>query len=71
MPRLTSPPMLLGALLLACSSLRAAPAPWYYWSHATSPQKVCAQTAPGPGWVQDSPPFAGPGCQRPLRPPLP
>lgn len=60
---------LLAALSLwACPILWAAPAPWYYWRHLTQPMQVCAQTTPGPGWERISPPFAGPGCQRPLHP---
>ena len=56
---------------LGAGVLQAAPAPWYYWQHPTQPSPVCAQLAPGPGWEQISAPFAGPGCQRPLRARMP
>ncbi|WP_091457954.1 hypothetical protein [Giesbergeria anulus] len=59
--------LVLAALWVAHAGLWAAPAPWYYWSYASGGALVCAQHAPGPGWTAHSPPFAGPGCQRPLR----
>lgn len=41
----------------------AAPAPWYYWRSKLNGARVCAQTSPGEGWVQDSEPYEGPMCQ--------
>ncbi len=54
----------LGLLgLLGAQLALAAPAPWYYWRSTIDNARVCAQTSPGSGWVQDSGPFDGPGCQ--------
>ena len=55
----------LFALLVLPAPLlvQAAPAPWYYWRSTIDNARVCAQTSPGSGWVQDSGPFDGPGCQ--------
>ncbi|MDD2609242.1 MAG: hypothetical protein PHX60_06035 [Giesbergeria sp.] len=64
--RLLAPLALLIGLLTG-HGLEAAPAPWYYWQHSSGGAPVCAQHAPGPGWTASSTPFAGPGCQRPLR----
>jgi len=52
----------LGALALL-GVARAAPAPWYYWRSKLNGARVCAQTSPGEGWVQDSDPYEGPMCQ--------
>lgn len=54
-----------GALagLAALGAARAAPAPWYYWRSKLNGARVCAQTSPGEGWVQDSEPYEGPMCQ--------
>lgn len=53
------------ALLLGLAAVvaLAGPAPWYYWRSKVDGTRVCAQTSPGPGWEQDSPPYEGPGCQ--------
>ena len=51
------------AALLAPITASAAPAPWYYWRSTIDGARVCAQTTPGPGWLRDSAPHDGPGCQ--------
>lgn len=51
------------ASLAALGAARAAPAPWYYWRSKLNGARVCAQTSPGEGWVQDSEPYEGPMCQ--------
>lgn len=53
------------ATLLACatSSLRAAPAPWYWWSSKLDGQRVCAQFMPAQGWRKADGPFDNPQCQ--------
>jgi len=49
--RLQSLPVLLAALLyLNCTTLAAAPAPWYWWRSKATGHRVCAQTSPGNGW---------------------
>lgn len=52
----------LAWLVAPCAAL-AAPAPWYYWRSKLDGARVCAQTSPGEGWVQDSEPYEGPMCQ--------
>jgi hypothetical protein len=47
---------------VAVTAVFAAPAPWFYWRSKVDGQRVCAQTSPGSGWEQDSPPYDGPGC---------
>ena len=49
-----------GLALLAAA--QAAPAPWYYWRSKVDGHRICAQTSPGPGWTQDSGPYAGANC---------
>ena len=58
-----------GVVLALCTLLlwqalptHAAPAPWYYWRSKVDGHRICAQTSPGPGWTQDSGPYAGANC---------
>ena len=58
----------LAAALLLCGAALAAPAPWYYWRSTLNGGRICAQTSPGPAWLQDDGPFADAGCQTRPRP---
>jgi len=50
--------LLLGVALagLAPQSF-ARPVPWYWWVGQTAADRVCAQTSPGAGWVQETTAF--------------
>lgn len=52
--------------LLALSCLApaaAAPAAWYWWvSHSTS-KRVCSQTSPGEGWLQEKRAYDNSRCE--------
>jgi hypothetical protein len=52
--------------LLATGPLAAAPAPWYLWTSQLNGQRVCQQSAPGPGWVREEIAFRTAQCRIPL-----
>lgn len=41
----------------------AGPAPWYWWVSQLDGGRVCHQTAPGDGWVQETTPFKDVRCR--------
>ena len=54
-------------LAISATVTTAALAPWYQWRSRFDGALQCAQTSPGPGWMQDSGPYRDAGCLHPLR----
>ena len=54
--------LLLLAFVLFNTAVMAGPAPWWEWRNSTTGAIVCAQTAPGPGWVKYSGPYEDLKC---------
>lgn len=52
------------AAFLIVGFAEAKPAYWYVWQSRTNGQVVCAQTTPGPGWVQLRGPFVNVQCNK-------
>jgi hypothetical protein len=50
------------ALSIVSSSVLAGPAAWHEWKNITTGALVCAQTAPGKGWVIRSGPYTDLKC---------
>lgn len=51
-------------LALACTSLSAAPAPWWKWRSKIDGALVCSQTPLGPGWERAHGPFRDARCEK-------
>jgi len=50
--------------LFISTQLSAEPAPFYTWRSKVDGQRVCSQTALGPGWERAAGPFRDSRCQK-------
>ncbi|MFZ4874498.1 hypothetical protein ACL9RI_05385 [Janthinobacterium sp. Mn2066] len=53
------------ALLAACASAPAEPAPWYKWRSKVDGTLSCAQSTLGFGWELASGPYKDSRCEKP------
>ncbi len=55
----------LGLALLLCAlhGANAAPAAWYWWVSQSTGKRVCSQTSPGEGWLQEKRAYDNSRCE--------
>lgn len=51
-------------LILCCTGLAAAPAPWYWWVSKIDGTRTCSQHSLGPGWEQRPQPYKDSRCEK-------
>ena len=56
--------LIAAILLLSCTMLHAAPAPFYWWMSKVDGSRVCAQGPLGPGWQRDERPYKDSRCEK-------